>query len=212
MKLKIYIISIVIFVLSPAAYAASGDWYKTYVSAMCKECPNCCYTGKIQRPVFSKFEISLLEVARTQCKNARAEKVDTELLKDLLSIEKHLSVPDKYRGAVLAAACKESGYQTDVKGDQGKAIGILQLWPWWESRFKVNRRDPLASASAWISQILKSVSKAERKCGKRSAFVRAWAWVASGPKGWKCRAPRHYTKLKKWHRAVRKELLLNTRK
>ena len=101
MKLKIYIISIVIFVLSPAAYAASGDRYKTYVSAMCKECPNCCYTGKIQRPVFSKFEISLLEVARTQCKNARAEKVDTELLKDLLSIEKPLSVPDKYRGAVL---------------------------------------------------------------------------------------------------------------
>lgn len=212
MKFKLFIISSIILISSPSAFGATGEWYKTYASAMCSACPDCCYTGKIQRPVFSKFEISLLEVARTQCKNARPEKVDTELLKDLLAIEKYLGVPEKYRGAVLAAACKESGYKSHVTGDNGKAVGILQMWPWWKSRFKVNRHDPLASASAWISQILKSVSKAKKKCGKRSAFVRAWAWVASGPKGWRCRAPRHYTKLKMWHRVVRKELALNVRR
>ena len=212
MKLKFFIILSIIFIFSTPASGATGEWYRTYTSAMCSECPDCCYTGKIQRPVFSKFEISLLEVARTKCKNARPEKVDMELLKDLLAIEKHLKVPVKYRGAVLAAACRESGYSTQAVGDYGKAVGILQMWPWWKSKFKVNRHDPRASASAWLSQILKSVSKASRKCNKRTAFVNAWAWVASGPKGWKCRAPRHYTKLKSWHRLVRKELALNVRR
>ena len=107
---------------------------------------------------------------------------------------------------VLAAACNESGYNPKAKGDGGKAIGILQLWPWWEKRYKVTRTDPLASARAWTTQILRTLSKAKRKCGKRRAFVTAWAWVASGPKKWTCRSPRHYTRLKRWHKITKKAM------
>jgi hypothetical protein len=158
-------------------------------------------------PVAQKvFEAEILHVARTSCKNAKPKSVDTKLLRSLLDIEKSAGVPFKYRGMVLAAACSESGYQPKVTGDRGKAVGILQLWPWWEKRYKVNRTDPLASARAWTTQIMRTFSKAKRKCGKRRAFVTAWAWVASGPKKWTCRAPRHYTRLKRWHRITKKAM------
>ena len=187
--------------------AFASKWYANYLKDKCAECIECCYKGKVKRVSFTQFDTALLEVARTKCANARPERVDMELLKDLLSIEKRLNVPEKYRGAVLAAACRESGYNPLPRnGDGGKAKGLLQLHPWWEKRFKVNRADPVASTIVWMSQILRSVPKAKRKCGKRRAFVSAWAWVASGPKGWRCRSPRHAGTLKWWHRAVRRSI------
>ena len=202
--MKLSVLFILIFAFP--AVASPPSWHSARIKDLCSQCIDCCMVGKVKRVPFSKFDTSLLEVARTNCKNARPDKVDVELLKDLLSVEKKIGVPEAYRGAVLAAACRESGYKTTVKGDGGKAVGLLQMWPWWKSRFKLNRLDPIASARAWISQILRTVSKATRKCGKRHAFVRAWAWVASGPKGWRCRAPRHYSTLKRWHVLVRKDL------
>ncbi len=143
----------------------------------------------------------------TQCKNANPSKTDPQLLRNLLHIEKNAGVPLKYRGMVLAAACNESGYRANGRrGDSGKAVGILQMWPWWEKKFKVKRTDPYSSAQAWVSQIMRTVPKARKKCGKRRAFVSAWAWVASGPKKWKCRSPRHYTRLRRWHRVVKKDI------
>ena len=152
------------------------------------------------------FENTLVHVARFSCKNALPKDVDPLFLKKLLQIEKKLGIPFKYRGMVLAAACNESGYSTKVRGDRGKAVGILQMWPWWERRYKIKRTDPYASATTWLTHILRTVPKARKKCGKHRAFVSAWAWVASGPKKWKCRAPRHYTRLKRWHSAVQKEI------
>ena len=152
------------------------------------------------------FEDVLLGVAASSCKNVNPKKVDSQLLLKLLQIEKHIGIPVKYRGMVLAAACNESGYSSKARGDGGKAVGILQMWPWWERRYKVNRTDPYASATAWLTQIMRTLPKARRKCGKRRAFVSAWAWVASGPKKWKCRAPRHYKRLRWWHREVNKAI------
>jgi len=152
------------------------------------------------------YEEELLYTAITSCRNARPSKVDPHLLRDLLEIEKDNGVPKKYRGMVLAAACSESGYNPKAVGDGGKAVGILQMWPWWERRFKVDRKDPYSSAKWWTYQIMRTVPKAAKKCGKHRAVVTAWSWVASGPKGWTCRAPRHYTRLKRWHRAVKQEL------
>ena len=160
-----------------------------------------------QRMVEEVFEEVLLYTALTQCKNANPSKTDPQLLRDLLQIEKNAGVPAKYRGMVLAAACNESGYRANGrKGDRGKAVGILQMWPWWEKRFKVKRTDPYSSAQAWVHQIMRTVPKARKKCGKRRAFVSAWAWVASGPKKWKCRSPRHYTRLRRWHRLIKKDI------
>ena len=160
-----------------------------------------------QRMVEEVFEEVLLYTALTQCKNANPSKTDPQLLRNLLQIEKNAGVPVKYRGMVLAAACNESGYRANGrKGDRGKAVGILQMWPWWEKRFKVKRTDPYSSAHAWVHQIMRTVPKARKKCGKRRAFVSAWAWVASGPKKWRCRSPRHYTRLRRWHRLVKKDI------
>lgn len=153
------------------------------------------------------YEEELIFTAINHCKNATPSKVKPDLIRDLLEIEKNAGVPKKYRGMVLAAACSESGYNPNAVGDSGKAVGILQMWPWWErSRYKVNRRDPHQSAMAWTAQIMRTVPKAIKKCGKRQGFLTAWSWVAAGPKKWRCRSPRHYTRLKRWQRRVKKEL------
>ena len=147
---------------------------------------------------------AIVAIAATSCKNA-SKKVDHRpLLNKLIEIEVRAGVPDEYRGAVLAAACRESGFRANPrKGDRGRAVGLLQMWPWWERSFKIKRTDPLASARAWTAQIMKSVRKARRRCGRKMAFRAAWAWVASGPKGWRCRSPRHYSLLRRWKRRAR---------
>ena len=155
---------------------------------------------------FSTYDESIISIAKEKCENARRDLVSTEFLTRLLDIEKELGIPFTYRGMVLAAACNESGYNPAAIGDGGKAVGILQMWPWWKTRFGLDRKDPLASDRAWFSHILRTLPKAERRCGKRRAFLAAWSWVASGPQGWTCRAPRHYTRLRKWHRYVKLRL------
>jgi hypothetical protein len=206
MKLVINTLILLLFIFNTPVFAES--WHADYIKDKCAECADCCYMGKVKRVSFSKFDVALLEVARTRCFNARPKNVDMDLLKDILSVEKRLKIPEGYRGAILAAACRESGYNRAPRnGDGGKAAGLLQLHPWWKKRFKVNRYDPVAASIVWLSQILRSVPKARRKCGKRLAFVSAWAWVASGPKGWKCRSPRHARTLRRWHRLVKKVLV-----
>ena len=151
----------------------------------------------------SQYDQELISLAKNTCENARKDLVDEVFLSRLLEIEKTLGVPFEYRGMVLAAACNESGYNRLAVGDGGKAVGILQMWPWWKSRFGVDRRDPYAAANAWVSQILRTVPKAVKRCGKRRGFLAAWSWVAAGPKGWRCRAPRHYTRLRHWYRDIK---------
>ena len=71
----------------------------------------------------------LVEIAATKCKNA-GSKVDRRLLQALLVLEKKHNVPAYAKGITLAAACRESGYRADPRrGDGGKAVGILQIWP-----------------------------------------------------------------------------------
>ena len=157
-------------------------------------------------PSEAAFEEALVHIAATRCENARAVNIDKEFFRQLISIERASGVPFIYRGMVLAAACNESGYSSLATGDSGKAIGLLQMWPWWERKYSLNRRDPIDSAVFWTKHILSVVPKAVKRCGKRKGFVSAWAWVASGPKGWTCRAPRHYKRLRIWHRLVKRHL------
>ncbi len=150
------------------------------------------------------YETLFLDVALSECPFVGKKDIKSELLHDLLQIEKAAGIPKKYRGMVLAAACSESGYSSVVRGDGGKAVGILQLWPWWARKYGIDREDPHDAARVWTRQIMRALPRAKRKCGKGKAFVSAWAWVASGPKGWRCRAPRHYGRLKRWQRVVKK--------
>ena len=152
---------------------------------------------------FAATPDELVDAAPKYCKNAAKKVVDRQLLSKLLEIEAQNGVPGRLRGMTLAAACHESGFSRDAVGDNGKAIGWFQLHPWWE-RYGVDRRDPISSANAWVARIAANVKRAKKKkCS--DPWVSAWAYVASGPKGWRCRAPRHWTLLKKWKRKIARE-------
>ena len=147
-----------------------------------------------------------VDVAIEQCRTA-IKSPDREMLKQVLKAEVQAGWPKRLRGAILAAACRESGFNPTAEGDCRSGVcmaqGLLQLWPWAERRYSINRQDPLESARVWAGQIAKTVKKAKRK-GCQRPWIVAWAWVASGPKGWSCnRAPRHLTQLKKMKRALR---------
>ena len=152
-----------------------------------------------QAPAFVPSEASLVNAAATMCKNAK-KPVNRAFLMRLLRLEVSHGVPSYARGIVLAAACRESGYRAKPRrGDKGKAVGILQMWKWWETAYGIDREDPIASAKAWLTHIGKSVKKAKRKC---AAPWRRWlvaqAWIGSGPRGYKCRYSRHYRLLRYW--------------
>jgi hypothetical protein len=148
----------------------------------------------------------LVEVAISECRTA-IKSPDRPMLMKVLDEEVKAGWPERMRGAILAAACRESGFSPKASGDCRSGVcmaqGLLQLWPWAERRYAIDRHNPIDSARVWARQIAKTVRKAKRK-GCSRPWVVAWAWVASGPKGWGCdRAPRHLTQLKKMKRALR---------
>ena len=150
-------------------------------------------------------DAAMIGQAVSRCKNAK-KPVNRALLRSLLELERKHGVPEYGRGITLAAACRESGYRAKPRrGDDGRAVGLLQLWPWWEKRYKIDREDPIQSANAWLTHIGRSVKKAKRKC--RSPW-RAWlvaqAWVSSGPQGWRGRYSRHYRLLRHWKWHIRR--------
>ena len=145
----------------------------------------------------------LVEVAATSCPGAKGD-VDREILRAVLAEEVAAGWPDRLRGASLAAACRESGYNTRARGDCRQvggrrvcqAVGIFQLWPW----AKIDREDSIASARMWTRQIARTVRKAKRK-GCTKPWITAWNWVATGPRGWRCnRFPRHVRTLRRFRR------------
>jgi hypothetical protein len=114
----------------------------------------------------------------------------------------------------------ESGYNPDAKGDYrksgkkrvAKAVGILQLWPWFENKkrgYGINRNNPLEAADAWMRHISKQLPKVKKMCGFKSD-VRLWkaAWVAA------VRAPKaegrcyervsHLKVLQRWHASIKR--------
>lgn len=148
-----------------------------------------------------------VEAAISTCKTS-IKSPDRKMLEAVLDEEVKAGWPKKYRGSILAAACRESGFNPKAQGDCKaggvcKAVGLLQLWPWAARRYGIDRENPIDSARVWARQIAKTAKKARRK-GCSRPWVVAWAWVASGPKGWSCnRAPRHLRQLRKMKRALR---------
>lgn len=147
-----------------------------------------------------------VEAAISVCRNA-IKKPDRKMLERVLAEEVKAGWPERLRGATLAAACRESGFNPRARGDCNasgcRAVGLLQLWKWAVRRYGIDREDPVASARAWSTQIARSVKKAKRK-GCRRPWITAWAWVASGPRGWSCaRVPRHYRQLRRAKRVLR---------
>ena len=160
----------------------------------------------------------ILYEAKYNCRSAKPERVNEPLLKSLLKIEKDYGVPGSLRGLLLAAACQESGYNPNAKGDhkfskkrKPKAIGLFQMWRWWEKSYNIDRRDPISAAHAYLTHITRQLPKVRRKCKiSRRHKKRNWivAWV-TGIRGYKkegrCnQRPKHLRTLKKWHRSIKR--------
>tara|TARA_Y100001963_G_scaffold33446_2_gene46402 strand:+ start:367 stop:1014 length:648 start_codon:yes stop_codon:yes gene_type:complete len=161
----------------------------------------------------------IVEQAINNCPNKKAEKVNSALLWELVEIEKQFNVPVKLRGMILAAACKESGYNPSAKGDRkfskdGKtpmAIGILQMWKIYEKMYPgIDRTDPKSAATGWMKHIVSRIPKVKRLCKYRTEeriWVAAWVTgIRSKKKGGRCKErPLHLKTLKKWHRNIERE-------
>jgi len=162
----------------------------------------------------------MVDEAMFNCPNRKWQDVDENLLWKLVEIEKKNKVPHYMRGMILAAACMESGYNPNAKGDWrkkkrskkkiAKAIGILQMWPWYEKAYKIDRRSPLQAADAWIKHIIKQLPSVKRECklkNKRLIWRAAWAKGIRYPKpGGRCYdRVKHLRLLNKWKRNIRRD-------
>ena len=162
------------------------------------------------------------------CHRARAERINTEIVRDLIIIESEFfethNIDSELRGMLLIAACNESGFNTRARGDWrtnsrgrrvSKAHGILQLWPWWENSYNIDRDNYKEAARAWMSHIvmLKQKNDDRRRCPSSFSEKRKWiaAWVqttrgrTNAENRFRCfQTPSHYRHLQRWQQEIRK--------
>lgn len=160
---------------------------------------------------------NIVSVAMKNCKNARPENIDPELLWSLVEVERKYDVPYELRGMILAAACMESGYNPEAKGDRKfsknkkkpMAIGILQQWPIYERAYGAVRTDPVSAADTWMRHIVKMLPKVKKQCKyrtERRQWIAAWVTGIRYKKpGGRCKeTPKHLKLLNRWHREARR--------
>ncbi len=164
----------------------------------------------------------VLEQAVNNCKNKNAKDVDIDLLTKLISVEKEYNLPDDLKGMLLSAACYESGYNPEAKGDHKfsknkktpKAIGLFQMWPWWENKkygYGIDRTCPEQSADAYMRHIHKQIKKVKKRCffkTEERIWISAWVHAIRKPKkkGRCYEKPLHLALLKRWHKNIDKIL------
>ena len=163
-----------------------------------------------------KIDIDLAQIAVDSCKKVKQKNRESVILiaRKMLSIEKSMGVPEQFLGMSLAAACLESGFNPGAKGDKRgkkyKAIGILQLWPWYQRAYGTIRTDVESSTKSWLKHIMRMVPKVKKRCRYKSVekiWVAAWVTgVRSKKEGGRCREkPLHYRQLKKIRKAIDKQ-------
>ena len=174
---------------------------------------------KIVSPKDPISDDEIIDEAIYECKFAKPSGVDEALLRMLLAVEKKYGVPNSLRGLLLAAACHESGYNPKAKGDRKfskskkkpMAIGLFQMWSWWEKSYKIKRTNPEQAAHAYMKHIKRQLKSVRKKCGKRiyrsekKRWVVAWVTAIRAPaKNNRCyEKPKFYRIVKKWHRNIK---------
>ena len=143
----------------------------------------------------------LVRIAVAECPGQR-KKGDEKTIRLLLEMEKKAKTG--LLGLVVAAACRESRFthRPMPPGDGGLAVGLLQLHPWWELRYGIDRTNAVESTKAYLHRIGKLTKKAKRLCENRDPYLVAQAWVASGPDRYRCRYSRHYSLWRRWARKM----------
>ena len=158
----------------------------------------------------------LKQYALYECKNNRNPSV--EVIDTLIEVEKLFNPPPELRGMILAAACMESGFNPNAKGDRKfsrskkkpMAIGVLQQWPYYEKTYGTDRTNPKSAGTSWMVHIVKQIPKVKRQCKyktDRKIWVAAWVTgIRYKKKGGRCNEhPKHYRLLKKWHRQIERD-------
>jgi len=156
----------------------------------------------------------LHDEALFDCPFASPNQEKQKIISVLIDIEKSYNLPPSLRGMLLAAACHESGYNPKAKGDhkfskdnKPMAIGLFQMWPWWEKAYKIDRKNPEQSADAYLRHVKSKIEKIKYICKYRSVertWLSAWATAIRAPKkGGRCgERPKFYSILKKWHKNI----------
>ena len=134
----------------------------------------------------------LHDEALFSCPFAKASPEREAIISTLIDVEKKFNLPASLRGMLLAAACHESGFNPKAEGDhkfskskKAMALGLFQMWPWWEKHYKIDRTDPEQSASAYLSHVKSKIKKVKNICKLRTPerlWVVAWATAIRAPK------------------------------
>jgi len=173
-----------------------SSWHADYVRDHCAACPECCATISTSDYLVERA----LECGATE-----------RLARDLLHVEDLAGIPERLRGMTLAKGCLESRFNTRAVGDQGRAVGIFQLWP-WALQFIYDRTDPIASAHVLLGRLVATERTVHRHCPRvRDRWRLAWIRINRGP-FWRradrageprCSgtSPAGMKRLKRWHRA-----------
>ena len=167
----------------------------------------------------SHTEVDIPKIAVEACSRVKEKNKDKALAvaRRMFEVEKKFDIPSKFRGMSLAAACLESAFNPLAKGDKSKkrkrymAIGVLQLWPWWEKSYKVDRTNPEQSTEAWLKHIFRQIPRVKKRCRSRSkdkTFVQAWVHAIRAPKpSGRCKErPLHLRQMKKIRKIINTSL------
>ena len=158
----------------------------------------------------------LHDEALFDCPFASPDGKKQKIIEVLIEVEKSHNLPSSLRGMLLAAACHESGYNPEAKGDhkfskkrKPMAIGLFQMWPWWEGApYKVDRRNPRQSADVYLIHVKSKLERVKYFCRHRSVermWLTAWATAIRAPKAsGRCgEIPKFYYILKRWHKSIK---------
>jgi hypothetical protein len=167
-------------------------------------------------PTYEELKYYALE----DCKNN--SNPSEQIIDTLINVEKIFSPPPKMRGMILAAACMESGFRPDAKGDRKfskskrkpMAIGVLQQWSYYEKAYGTDRTNPRSAGMSWMTHIVRMIPKVKKQCRyKKDDRVWLAAWVTGiryKKKGGRCKErPKHYRLLRKWHRQIERDRKLD---
>lgn len=165
----------------------------------------------------TEAERDLINQAVSSCGKAMGRGDEFSMLALLRMEDASGIVPKNRRGLLLAVWCIESSFgTTDLVGDNGRAIGPMQIHP-ENAAYCVGRRDSWNATSAWalkntprddlafsgrcwLERINALLPKATALC-PRSAFDVAEAMLSSNGYRWGCWAQSSHVKMAStWHR------------
>ena len=139
--------------------------------------------------------------------------IDRALMWELVTVELKYNVPQNLKGMLLASACYESGFNPYARGDhkfskrnKPKAIGLFQMWKWWERAYNIDRTNPVDAATAYMKHIKKQYDKSNCKFrSEERKWIAAWVTaIRSAKKGGRCyEKPQHLKLLRKCHRKIK---------